>query len=147
MGIVMGQYWHLGLLAEAYGKVGQVDEGLVRLEEGLALMQHVGYSQYEPEFHRLRGELLRLKAEPEADVKAEQCFRLAIEIARRQEARWWELRSTTSLARLWQDQGSANLGQALQMLVGIYDWFGQISDVPHLLQARNLLKKLAAEGE
>jgi DNA-binding SARP family transcriptional activator len=141
MGTVMGHFWHLGLLAEAHAKAGRVEEGLVCVEEGLALVQRVGYGQYEPELHRLRGELLQQKAGLEAEAAA--CFQQAIEIARRQETRWWELRATTGLARLWQEQGSTYRRQAREMLVELLAWFGEEEDLPDLRDARSLVQDLA----
>ena len=143
MGTVVGHFLHLGLLAEAYGKAGQVERGLACIEEGLALRRRVGYSQYEPELYRVRGELLRSSN----DAEAEQCFRCAIETARRQETRWWELRAVMSLARLGQARGAAYRQQAREMLAGLYAWFGEGFDLPDLREAQALIRELAREQE
>lgn len=145
MGTVVGHFWHLGLLAEAYGQAGQVEQGLACVEEGLALLRRVGYSQYEPELYRVRGELLRLRAG--ADAEAEQCFRHAIQVAQRQETRWWELRAVMSLARLGQTRGAADRQQAREMLAGLVAWFGEGFDLPDLRQAQALIEALAPETE
>ncbi len=145
MGTVVGHFWHLGLLAEAYGQAGQVEQGLVCIEEGLALLRRVGYSQYEPELYRVRGELLGLRAG--GDAEAEQCFRHAIEVARRQETRWWELRAVVSLARLVQARGTAHRRQAREMLAGLVAWFGEGFDLPDLRQAQALIEALTPETE
>ncbi len=139
MGAVMGHFWHLGLLAEAYGKAGDVERGLARIEEGLALVRRVGYSQYEPELHRIRGELLSLRVE--AAAQAELCFRQAIDLARRQETRWWELRAVAGLARLGQTQGAGFRQEAGQMLAELVAWFDADMDLPDLAKAKALIQQ------
>jgi len=145
MGSVVGDFWHLSLLAEAHGKADQVDQGLACIEEALALLRRVGYSQYEPELHRVRGELLRLRGGAEAEVEAEQSFWRAIETARRQESRWWELRATVSLARLWQTRGATYRQRAREMLADLVAWFSEGFDLPDLCEAQALLQELSSE--
>ena len=147
MSAVVGSFLHLGLLAEAYGKAGRVDQGLACVDEGLTLLRRVGSSLYEPEFYRIRGELLRLKADANAEHEAEQCFWQAIEAARRQETRWWELRAAVSLARLWQARGATYRRRARQMLTGLYNWFSEGFDLPDLREARAMLQELTHETE
>jgi tetratricopeptide (TPR) repeat protein len=86
-------------LAEAYGQVGQVDEGLHVVVETLVLVSTRGGDQTEAELHRVHGELLLRQAVPDAPA-AEACFQQALDIARRQQAKSWELRATVSLSRL-----------------------------------------------
>ena len=74
-------------------------------------------------------------------AEAEASFDKAIEVARRQRARSWQLRATTSLARLWQEQGKTN--EARQVLGEIYGWFTEGFDTPDLKQAKALLEELA----
>lgn len=74
-------------------------------------------------------------------VEAESSLQHALEVARRQNARSWELRATTSLARLWQAQGKVD--EARQMLAEIYDWFTEGFDTPDLQEARAMLDELA----
>ena len=104
-----GESWRpliLALLAEAYGKAGQAAEGLRVLAEALTLSdKHGGAYMYEAELHRLQGELLRRRLVTDAATQAEACFQQALAIARRQQAKSWELRAATSLSRLWQQQG------------------------------------------
>ena len=93
----------------------------------------------------MRGELLLAQsaaASAAADPQAESCFQQAIEVARRQQARSWELRATTSLARLWRKQGRVD--EARQMLAEIYDWFSEGFDSADLIEARTLLEELSA---
>jgi predicted ATPase len=74
------------------------------------------------------------------EEEAEKCFRQAIEIARRQEARSWELRATTSFARLLAEQGRRNEVRA--MLADIYGWFTEGFDTADLKDAKALLDEL-----
>jgi len=76
-----------------------------------------------------------------AENAAETSFQKAVEIARRQQAKSWELRASTSLARLWQTQG--RVGEARQMLTEIYGWFTEGFDTPDLREAKALLEELA----
>jgi predicted ATPase len=73
--------------------------------------------------------------------QAEACLRRAIEVARAQDAKLWELRSATSLARLWADQGKRS--QARDLLAPVYDWFTEGFDTPDLKDAKALLDELA----
>ena len=87
----------------------------------------------EPEVHRLIGDLL-LRRNPSAPDRAEVSYRRAIERARSQEAKSWELRAATSLAGLWRDQGKRTEAHAL--LAPVYGWFTEGFDTPDLKDAR-----------
>ena len=84
------------LLAEAYGRIGQAEEGLRLLAEALAHMDHTGVRVYEAEVYRLKGELLLQQAVPDVP-QAEACFQQALAVARCQQAKSWELRAAMSL--------------------------------------------------
>jgi predicted ATPase len=163
-GAEMGMTCHLALLVEAYGKVGQTKEGLSVLVEVLAQVDKTGERFYEAELYRLKGELTlqqfqvpgfkfrKIKSQkakgknqkspiPNPQTEAEACFLKAIEIARRQSAKSWELRVTTSLARLWQQQGKQK--QARKLLAEIYGWFTEGFDTKDLQEAKVLLEELA----
>jgi adenylate cyclase len=127
----------LGALAEAQAMEGKPEEGLVTLDEALALVAETDERYFEVELHRLRGELLLAQGDK---AEAEASFRKAVEVARGQQARSWELRATTSLARLWQAQD--RIDEARQALAEIYDWFTEGFDTPDLLAARALLEEL-----
>ncbi len=96
--------WFLATLAVAHGKAGQVEEGLAVVAEGLEFATKTGERYAEAELHRTKAELLlaRTAADP---AGAEASFRDALEVARRQRAKSYELRAATGLARLWQQQG------------------------------------------
>jgi len=134
------------LLAEGYGKAGQVKEGLAAIEDVLGNVsahrtRQSGERFYEPEAHRIKGVLLLMRAEAgnEARGKAEACFWRAIESAREQAAKMLELRATMSLCRLWQQQGKREA--ARRILQEIYDWFTEGFDTYDLQEARTILKE------
>jgi predicted ATPase len=132
-------HW-LGLMAEACTKTGQIEEALSVVSEALAATKHYGIRYYAAELNRLEGDL-RLGLNT-ADAKgAEVCFRRAIDIARAQQARSFELRASTSLARLWRDQGKC--AEAREMLGPIYNRFTEGFDTPDLKEAKALLDELA----
>ncbi len=130
----------LALLAEAYGKVGQIEKGLNVLAEALALADNTGERYYEAEQHRLRGELL-LAFTMESRGEAEACFHQALDIARLQQAKSWELGAATSLARLWQQQGKEK--EAYDLLAPVHGWFTAGFDTADLKEAKTLLQELA----
>jgi predicted ATPase len=101
--VFMESYW-IALLAESYGRVGRADEGLTVLAEAHAVIDRHEEHFLEAEIHRLEGELLLKSASPDP-YEAKDRFRKAIDVARRQQAKSWELRAVTSLSRLLQKPG------------------------------------------
>jgi class 3 adenylate cyclase/predicted ATPase len=132
-------YW-LGLLAEAYGHGGQREEGLALLAEALAIVDDTGQRFYAAELYRLKGEL-QLGHAVYDEQQAETCLRQALEIARQQQAKSWELRTAMSLARLWQQQGKRQ--EAHDLLAPVYGWFTEGFDTADLQEAQALLDALA----
>jgi DNA-binding SARP family transcriptional activator/predicted ATPase len=135
---------HLSFLAKAYGRAGRADEGLVLLAEGLGLVDKNGERCWAAELHRLKGQLLLEQEKGEVETcyhNAEACFQHAIEVARRQRARSWELRAATSLGRLWQEHGKKD--QARELLQETFGWFTEGFDTVDLKEARALLDALA----
>jgi predicted ATPase len=130
----------LGSLAEARAKAGHPEEGLATMAEALAMVDETDERFFEAELYRVRAELLLGQGE---DAEAEATLQHAIEVARRQKARSWELRATVSLARLWQQQG--RVGEAHQMLAQIYGWFTEGFDTPDLQEAKALLEALSSD--
>jgi predicted ATPase len=108
-------------------------------EEGFASVAKSGEQIASPSLHQVKGELL-LAQNPSDIAEAEQCFRTAIEIARRQSARSEELRATTSLARLLAKQGRRD--EARRVLAEIYNWFTEGFDTADLKDAKALLDEL-----
>jgi predicted ATPase len=128
----------LGSLAEAQAKAGHPEEGLSTLAEALALVEQTGERHWEAELYRLRAELLLMQGE---ESEAEASLQRAIEVAKRQQAKSWELRATVSLARLWRRQGRREDARAL--LAEIYGWFTEGFDTPDLVEARTLIEELS----
>jgi predicted ATPase len=138
-GTAIWQPYFLALLAEACAHGGHVEEGLTALTEALAVVDRTGEGLYEAEVYRLRGALLLRQDHPDA-ILAEASLQQALTVARRQQAKSWELRAATSLARLWQQQGKR--AEAHALLAPIYDWFTEGFDTADLQEARALLEAL-----
>jgi len=134
--------WLLDMLAEACVHAGQCDEGLRLVTEALERVQQSGERGWEAELYRLKGELL-VHAEggvQHAAVTAEACFHQALAVARRQQAKSFELRAALSLGWLWQQQGKRQ--EAHDLLAQIYHWFTEGFDTADLQEARALLEAL-----
>ena len=115
------------------------DEALVTIEEALAVIEETGERFLEAEVYRTKGELLLAKGASNV-VLAEQAFRDAIEVARLQKAKSWELRAATNLARLLRDTNRGD--EARAMLAEIYNWFTEGFDTADLKDAKALLDEL-----
>jgi tetratricopeptide (TPR) repeat protein len=127
-------------LAEALLKAGRDSEGVVVVAEGLEASGRNNDGEAKAELWRIRGHLLLLQAQPGCEHEAENSFRQAIEIARHQQAKWWELRAIVSLARLLMKQGHRD--EARTMLAEIYNWFTEGFDTADLKEAKALLDQL-----
>ena len=92
------------------------------------------------DLHRLRGELLLTRSVSRDAAEAEASFQKSLDVARRQQAKSWELRTATSLARLWRDQGKAS--EARDLLAPVYGWFTEGFDTADLKDAKALLDEL-----
>jgi class 3 adenylate cyclase/tetratricopeptide (TPR) repeat protein len=132
------------LMARAYGKARRVDKGLQIIEKELTDLPHTGHRMFEAELYRVKGALLLQTTGNEQkstiESKAEGCFHKAIEVARQQRAKSWELRAATSLARLWQNQGKTI--EARTRLAEIYGWFTEGFDTQDMKDAKALLSEL-----
>jgi class 3 adenylate cyclase/predicted ATPase len=127
-----------GQLAMALASTGAPDEAMATISDALARTERTQELWYEAELYRLKGELFRQNS-PEA---AEASYRRALDVARKQSAKAWELRAATSLARLLRDQGSGK--QAHELLAPLYVWFTEGLETPDLQDAKRLLDDLAA---
>jgi serine/threonine protein kinase/predicted ATPase len=133
------QTYYLGLLAEAFGREEQFEQGLGVVSEALALTQDSGESFYEAELHRLRGELLLRRGPAGAGrAEAEASYQRALLIARQQRAKSLELRAALSLGRLLRGAGRGRL--ASEQLSEVYGWFTEGLDTPDLCEARAFLE-------
>jgi len=134
----------MAVMAELHQKLGRPAEALSTVTEALRVAQQSGQHYWESELCRLIGVLtLQVAASPgpEAASAAESHLLRALEIARRQKAKWLELRAATSLSRVWASQGKAR--QAHALLSGVHAWFTEGRDIPDLRDARSLLDELA----
>lgn len=140
-GAGLGLSYYLGILGEALMKASRFTEAQQALQEAFALVEKNDERFQEVELHRLQGELLLAEAEDRA--AAERCFRRAIEIAREQRSRAWELRATMSLARLRHRQGRDD--DAFGVLTSVLSSFTEGFGTPDLVDAAALLKELGNE--
>ncbi len=127
-------------LVEACPEAGQVELGLEAVREAMELLEESEAQVFRADFHRLESELLLMRGEGGEVDEAEARFLKAIEVARRQEAKLWELRAASSLARLWGRQGRQR--EARGLLTPVYNWFTEGFDTPDLVDARRLLAEL-----
>jgi len=132
--------FHRALLALAYMRANQVENAFASLDDALWFVEQSGERYYEAELHRLRGELLMAGGRASDAEEIQGCFRTAIEVARRQDAKSWELRAAMSLARLLNKQ--ARRDEARATLADIYNWFTEGFDTADLIDARSLLDEL-----
>ncbi len=137
-GAILGLPYYLSILGEAFTSLGRFDDAHRVFDEAFALVEKNDERFQEAELHRLRGELHL--AEMHDEVAAEASFRRALEIARRQQSRAWELRAAVSLARLFRQQGRRH--QALTLLRPAFDVFTEGLQTPDLLDAAALLEEL-----
>ena len=142
-GQTMDRPYYLALLAEAYGCQGQAEAGLAALAEALRMVGAMPGYLYEAALYQLQGALLQTGPldRPGVTQTPEACFQQALTIARRQQAKAWELRAAISLSHLWQQQGKR--AEAYALLAPIYDWFTEGFDTADLQEARTLLEELA----
>ena len=130
----------MAYLAQAYAELGQFDEAFRCVGEATTALQTNNEKWYEPEVHRVAGQVTLMAPEPET-AKAEAYFERALSVARQQQAKSWELRAAMSLARLWGDQGKVQ--QARELLAPAYGWFTAGFDTRDLKDAEVLLAELA----
>lgn len=160
-GAEVGQPYYLALLAEAYGNTGQAEAGLSALADALVQVDKTGERCNEAELYRLKGELLLMQESKKQKAKgkrqklanpghqplssnpqsgAEECFLKALTVAREQQAKSWELRAATSLARLWRHQGK--YAEAGGLLSEVCTWFTEGHETKDFLDATALLSEL-----
>ena len=126
-------------LAEGMALTGDIDNALHLIEEQIVQIERPGWGErlYYAEILRLKGWVLLLKGDLDG---AERNFLASLDWARRQQAKMWELRTSVSLARLWQSQGKRQ--DAHELLAPVYGWFTEGFDTKDLLEAKSLLAEL-----
>ena len=127
-------------LTRAYAELGQFAEAWRCVRQALTAVETTKERWYEADVHRTAGEIALMSPEPD-ETKAEAFFERALSVARAQQAKSWELRAATSLARLWRDQGKRD--PARDLLAPVYGWFTEGFDSLDLKEAKALLDALA----
>ncbi|MCG9128243.1 AAA family ATPase [Candidatus Poribacteria bacterium] len=140
---------YLGMLSEAYGKDGKIDEGLQTLDKAFEAISESGEHTIEAELYRLQGELLLQSihlnqcTNSSTVAEAEDSYLKSLTIAQHQEAKSWELRTTNSLCKLMTTQNRHK--EAYDLLKPIYEWFTEGYDTIDLVEAQILLQSLQGE--
>jgi predicted ATPase len=135
------QLRNLAHLAEAYGELGQFDDAWRCIGEALTAIETTKERWFKAEVNRIAGEIA-LKSPERDTAEAQAYFERALAVARQQQAKSWELRAATSMARLWRDQGKRD--DARDLLAPVYGWFTEGFDTLDLKEAKALLDELAA---
>jgi class 3 adenylate cyclase/predicted ATPase len=133
--------WYLMVLAKGYADLGQIEDAWSYTSEAMTAVKATKQRWCEAEVHRTAGEIALMAPKPEA-AKAEAYFNRALAVARKQQAKSWELRAAMSMARLWRDQGKRQ--QAHDLLAPVYGWFTEGFDTLDLKEAKALLEQLKA---
>ncbi len=126
-------------LALANAEIGQFNQAWANIREAMTAVETTKESWCDAEINRIAGEILLLSPEPDA-AKAETYFARALEVARKQLAKSWELRAAMSMARLLRAQGRRS--RAREILTPVYGWFTQGFGTLDLKQAKILLDEL-----
>jgi class 3 adenylate cyclase/predicted ATPase len=140
-GTTMWMPFWLSYLARANAEIGQPDDARRCIGEAMAAVETAKERWCEAEVNRIAGEIALLSPEPDV-AKAETYFERALAVARKQQAKSWELRAAMSMARLWRDQGKRD--EARDLLAHVYGWFTEGFDTLDLKEAKALLDALGS---
>jgi class 3 adenylate cyclase/predicted ATPase len=140
-GTTLGTPLYLANLAGAYVQTDKYDDALSCIDDAITTMQSNKERWFEAEANRIAGEIALKSREPDA-AKAAAYFERALSVARKQQAKSWELRAAMSMARIWRDQGKRD--EARELLSPIYGWFTEGFDTLDLKEAKALLEELVA---
>ena len=133
--------WYLSCLGRAYAELGQFDDAWRSVGDAMTAIKTTKERWHEAEVNRMAGEIALMPPQPDT-ARAEACFERALAIARKQQAKSWELRTAMSMARLWRDQGKWD--EARKLLAPVYGWFTEGFDTLDLKEAKALLEELAS---
>jgi predicted ATPase len=125
----------------SYTEIGQPDDARRCIDDAIDKVERSKEKWCEAEVNRVAGEVALRSPAPDTE-KAEKYFGRALAVARRQQAKSWELRAAMSMARLWRDQGKTQ--QARELLAPVYGWFSEGFDTLDLKEAKALLNELRA---
>jgi predicted ATPase len=129
----------LTYLARAYADMGKFHDALRAIAEAITLVETTKQTCWKAEVHRVAGEIALRSSEPDA-AGAQRHFETALAVARKQQAKSFELRAAMSLARLWRNRGKPD--QARDLLAPVYGWFTEGHHTLDLKEAKVLLDKL-----
>jgi predicted ATPase len=132
---------HLPYLARAYAELGQLNNACRCIDEAITAVEKAKERWHEADIYRMAGEIVLMSPGSDA-AKAEVYFERALTLARKQQAKSWELRTAMSMARLWRDQGKRD--EACNLLAPVYNWFTEGFDTRDLKEAKALLDTLAS---
>ena len=132
-------FW-LTHLATAHADLGAFDQSWHHISEAILAIESTKEMLHEAEVHRMAGEIA-LKSPERDEAKAAAYFERALSVARKQQAKSWELCATMSMARLLRDQGKRD--EACELLAPVYGWFTEGFDTRDLREAKTLLDELA----
>ena len=132
--------WYLSNLAGAHAQLGEVNEAERYIGEAMTTLKTGKENWCDAEVNRTAGEIALLAPTPDT-AKGEMYFNRALDVARQQQAKSWELRAAMSMARLWRDQGKRD--EARDLLAPIYGWFTEGFDTRDLKEAKALLDELS----
>ena len=128
-------------MAIAHAELGQFNDAWSCIGEAITAVETTKEKWFEAELNRIAGEIALISPKQDAE-KAEEYFERALTVARKQQAKSWELRAAMSMARLWRDRGKPQ--QARQLLAPVYNWFTEGFDTLDLTEAKALLDELNA---
>jgi class 3 adenylate cyclase/tetratricopeptide (TPR) repeat protein len=140
-GATFGNPATLSSLAKSHADLRQFDDALRCVVDAKGVIERTGETWFEPYVDCIAGEIALKSPQPDV-VKAEASFERALAVARKQQAKSWELHAATRLARLWRDQGKVQ--QARELLAPVYGWFTEGFDTRDLREAKALLDALAS---
>jgi predicted ATPase len=141
MGATLWRPAFLATMAAAHADLGKFDDAWREIGEAITTIEATKEKCNEAEVHRLGGEIALREPKPNV-AKAEAYFNRALDIARKQQAKSWELRAAISMGRLWRDQGKRE--EARDLLAPIYGWFTEGFDTRDLKEAKALLDSLTS---
>ena len=127
------------MMAQALSGMDRLTEAITLVDEAVQVIERTNHRPHEAEVHRVRGMLLSQGQHPNL-VASEAALRKAIDVARSQQAKGWELRAATSLARIWQTQEEPH--RTRDVLAPVYNWFTEGFDTRDLREAKALLDEL-----
>ncbi|MDQ2730936.1 MAG: hypothetical protein M3Y56_04700, partial [Armatimonadota bacterium] len=136
------QSFYLGSLAEALGEIGETEEAMELVELGIRKTRSHGEVISEIDLHRIKGKLLLLQDQPDRPG-AEQCFHVALQMARTHSFKVFELRASVAISRMLLSAGKVD--ESRHLLEEIYSWFTEGFETQDLKEAKALLEDLRHE--